>query len=89
MNSEAQLSRRSPLIVVSRRYLHHWSMMSSGRPVVPALGLAWANCVNTRIFLTRKTEFATGQRARGRSDRGAHGRQQMQMQYVKVRHSPR
>ncbi len=26
---------------------------SSGRSVIPALGLAWSNCVETRIFLTR------------------------------------
>jgi len=43
------------------RYLYHWSMLSSGRRVVPALGLTWANCVNTRIFLTRKNEFVHGQ----------------------------
>jgi RecA/RadA recombinase len=42
-------------------YLHHWSMLSSGHRVVPALGLTWANCVNTRIFLTRKHEFVQGQ----------------------------
>jgi DNA-repair protein XRCC3 len=28
-------------------------LASSGREVVPALGLAWANCVNTRVFLSR------------------------------------
>lgn len=28
-------------------------LLSSGRELVPALGLAWANCVNTRIFLSR------------------------------------
>lgn len=27
---------------------------SSGRRVVPALGLAWANCVNSRFFLSRE-----------------------------------
>ncbi|KAK1275429.1 hypothetical protein QJS04_geneDACA003998 [Acorus gramineus] len=27
---------------------------SSGRRVCPALGLAWANCVNTRLFLSRE-----------------------------------
>lgn len=32
-------------------------LMSNGRELVPALGLAWANCVNTRIFLS-KTDFA-------------------------------
>ena len=29
--------------------------MTSGREVLPALGLAWANCVNTRLFLSRQT----------------------------------
>jgi hypothetical protein len=28
---------------------------SSGREVIPALGLAWANCVNTRVFLSKET----------------------------------
>lgn len=29
------------------------SLFSKGRQVAPALGLAWANCVNTRVFLSR------------------------------------
>ncbi len=29
------------------------AVKSSGRRVAPALGLAWANCIETRIFLTR------------------------------------
>lgn len=28
-------------------------LMSSGREVLPALGLAWANCINSRVFLSR------------------------------------
>ena len=32
-------------------------LLSSGRELVPALGLAWAHCVNTRLFLSR-TEVA-------------------------------
>lgn len=28
-------------------------LCTSGREVIPALGLAWANCVNTRLFLSR------------------------------------
>ena len=32
-------------------------LLSNGQELVPALGLAWANCVNTRIFLS-KTDFA-------------------------------
>lgn len=31
-------------------------LYSSGRRVCPALGLAWANCVNTRLFLSRDEE---------------------------------
>ncbi|KAG2651642.1 hypothetical protein PVAP13_1NG295000 [Panicum virgatum] len=33
---------------------------SSGRRVSPALGIAWANCVNTRLFLTREVDGASG-----------------------------
>ncbi|KAL7590282.1 DNA repair protein XRCC3 homolog [Lactuca sativa] len=29
------------------------SMYTSGRRVLPALGLSWANCVNSRLFLSR------------------------------------
>ncbi|CAG9461477.1 unnamed protein product [Pedinophyceae sp. YPF-701] len=31
----------------------HGALRTSGRDVMPALGLAWANCVNQRIFLAR------------------------------------
>ncbi|KAG0482429.1 hypothetical protein HPP92_010513 [Vanilla planifolia] len=34
-------------------YVNLWS---SGRRVCPAMGLAWANCVNTRLFLSRTIE---------------------------------
>lgn len=30
-------------------------LVTSGRRVLPALGLAWANCVNHRVFLSRAT----------------------------------
>lgn len=33
------------------------SLYSSGRRVCPALGLAWANCVNLRLFLSRNEEL--------------------------------
>ena len=33
---------------------------SSGRRVSPALGIAWANCFNTRLFLTREVDGASG-----------------------------
>ncbi|KAJ4709327.1 DNA repair Rad51-like protein [Melia azedarach] len=32
-------------------------LYSSGRRVCPALGLAWANCVNSRLFLSRNEDF--------------------------------
>ncbi|XP_015689130.2 DNA repair protein XRCC3 homolog [Oryza brachyantha] len=35
---------------------------SSGRRVSPALGLAWANCVNTRLFLTRDADGSVNTR---------------------------
>ncbi|KAL1356302.1 hypothetical protein HN51_008311 [Arachis hypogaea] len=33
-------------------------LYSSGRRVAPALGLAWANCVNSRLFLSRHDDGA-------------------------------
>ncbi|XP_042485765.1 DNA repair protein XRCC3 homolog [Macadamia integrifolia] len=32
-------------------------LYSSGRQIFPALGLAWANCVNSRLFLSRNDEI--------------------------------
>ncbi|KAK9210420.1 hypothetical protein WN944_002790 [Citrus x changshan-huyou] len=32
-------------------------LYSSGRPICPALGIAWANCVNSRLFLSRNEDF--------------------------------
>lgn len=32
------------------------SLWTSGRDVCPALGLSWANCVNTRLFLSRSDQ---------------------------------
>lgn len=34
-------------------------LVSGGREVIPALGLAWANCVNTRVFMGRLTYGAS------------------------------
>ncbi|KAJ4963056.1 hypothetical protein NE237_022995 [Protea cynaroides] len=33
------------------------SLYSSGRRVSAALGLAWANCVNSRLFMSRNNEI--------------------------------
>lgn len=35
------------------------SMETSGRRVAPALGLAWSNCLSTRIFLSRVGQVLT------------------------------
>ncbi|MEW5308004.1 MAG: hypothetical protein WDW36_010368 [Sanguina aurantia] len=45
----ASRSARAPSIMSSAHPL-----TSSGRQVLPALGLAWSNCVNTRLFLSRE-----------------------------------
>ncbi|KAL8170319.1 hypothetical protein V2J09_022123 [Rumex salicifolius] len=37
-------------------------LISSGRRVCPALGLAWANCVNTRLFLSRTVQISAEER---------------------------
>ena len=36
------------------------TLCTSGREVIPALGLAWANCVNTRVFLSKETTGSQG-----------------------------
>ncbi len=38
--------------------LSHWSVRSSGRLVTSSLGLSWAHCVNTRLFLSRELSSA-------------------------------
>ena len=37
------------------------SLYSMGRRVCPALGLAWANCVNSRLFLSRDEEIVAAE----------------------------
>ncbi|XP_078441156.1 homolog of X-ray repair cross complementing 3 (XRCC3) [Wolffia australiana] len=41
-------------------------LRTSGRIVCPALGISWANCVNTRLFLSRSDSGIQGE---GRDDR--------------------
>lgn len=36
-------------------------LVSSGRRVCAALGLAWANCVNSRLFLAREENFVANE----------------------------
>ena len=35
-------------------------LVSSGRKVLPTLGLAWSHCVNTRLFVARHDGIAGG-----------------------------
>ncbi|XP_020596453.1 DNA repair protein XRCC3 homolog [Phalaenopsis equestris] len=39
---------------------NYLSLSSSGRKVCPAMGLAWSNCVNMRLFLSRSPEDGNG-----------------------------
>ncbi|KAG6586077.1 DNA repair protein XRCC3-like protein, partial [Cucurbita argyrosperma subsp. sororia] len=68
-NTPSDLKRRSALFfkisgklkLLAKRYslavvLTNQSLCSSGRRVCPALGIAWANCVNSRLFLSRNEE---------------------------------
>ncbi|XP_024515864.1 DNA repair protein XRCC3 homolog [Selaginella moellendorffii] len=34
-------------------------LVSSGRRIAPALGLSWAHCINTRLFLSRRDELSS------------------------------
>ncbi|GAV59583.1 Rad51 domain-containing protein [Cephalotus follicularis] len=44
-------------------------LYSSGRRVCPALGLAWANCVNSRLFLSRYEEVDREENGGGKGQR--------------------
>lgn len=48
----------SGLRIGNLRYLY-----SSGRRLVPALGLAWANCVNSRVFVSRSDDTICKERS--------------------------
>ncbi|KAJ6355420.1 hypothetical protein OIU77_005915 [Salix suchowensis] len=47
-------------------------MYSSGRRISPALGLSWANCVNSRLFLS-KDEYESGSVGGGESGSQSRG----------------
>ncbi|PKA49457.1 DNA repair protein XRCC3 like [Apostasia shenzhenica] len=64
-------------------YLNLWT---SGRKVWPALGLAWANCVNMRLFLSRIAEEVP-EVARSENFSGA-GSWRRRMQVVFAPHLP-
>lgn len=44
------------LIVETVRVGNFGALWSSGRRVSPALGIGWAHCVNTRLFMSRNSE---------------------------------
>lgn len=53
----------SPLAagLAAERHIGHTGgarLVSRGREVIPALGLAWANCVNARLFMSRTSGAA-------------------------------
>jgi DNA-repair protein XRCC3 len=55
------ISSNSSISTSSTQQLHQHltaglQLHSKGRQVAPALGLAWANCVNTRVFLSRDSD---------------------------------
>jgi len=54
------LSSCGPLLKKQNVFGPAGVVSSSGRDVAPALGLFWANCVNTRLFLRRSGGSAGG-----------------------------
>ncbi|XP_078178889.1 homolog of X-ray repair cross complementing 3 (XRCC3) [Carex rostrata] len=60
-------------------------LWSSGRMVAPAMGLSWANCINTRIFLSRSDEVV----AVGVNGGEAIMRTKRRMEVVFAPHVPR
>ena len=43
-----------PVLRSSETYRDHYTIVSSGRQVLPALGLSWANCVDVRLAVSRR-----------------------------------
>lgn len=64
----------------SQRQQHPLPLVSSGRRVLPALGLAWSNCVSMRLFLSIVSKQ--------HEERGSHGGTRRQMQVVFAPHLP-
>ncbi|XP_054791988.1 DNA repair protein XRCC3 homolog [Prosopis cineraria] len=48
------------------------SLSSSGRRVCAALGIAWANCVNSRLFMSRNEEVVVGRSSLADEEGGAY-----------------
>ena len=59
-NAKSSKSSRGPLLKKQNVFGPAGVVSSSGRDVAPALGLFWANCVNTRLFLRRSGGSAGG-----------------------------
>ena len=43
-----------PILRSSETYRDRYTILSSGRQVLPALGLSWANCVDVRLAVSRR-----------------------------------
>ena len=50
-----------PILRSTETYRDRYTIVSSGRQVMPALGLSWANCIDTRLAVSRRS----GQRGGG------------------------
>lgn len=53
-------------------YKQHWSVVSSGRRVIPTLGLTWASCINTRLALSRQESSTTVAKVGSEIQRSMH-----------------
>lgn len=64
-------------------------LLSSGRELVPALGLAWANCVNTRLFLSRtQVSISSSQVHLSQDGDSGHAPCSLPLRYMQVVFSP-
>ncbi|OUZ99084.1 DNA recombination and repair protein Rad51 [Macleaya cordata] len=54
-------------------------LSTSGRRVCPALGLAWSNCINSRLFLSRNEEVVSSETGLEDSNGGLRTRRRLQV----------
>lgn len=59
-NANGQLHTNNASGGVAAGHTAGLKLCSGSREVIPALGLAWANCVNTRVFLSKETTGSQG-----------------------------
>ncbi|OMO61332.1 hypothetical protein CCACVL1_23600 [Corchorus capsularis] len=63
-------------------------LYTSGRRVCPALGLAWANCVNSRLFLSRREEVIADKNGKFNGESGECNQTRRQLHVVFAPHLP-